>query len=72
MIKIQLEDQCFKFVTANKSTEASAFNASNGILRFAMDTACSYKTVKTKINFTKRVWDAESRELKRSYLEALN
>lgn len=58
-------------VTSKQSTEAT-FNALNGIVRFAMETACPYKKVKTNMNCTKRIKDIKSGKLKRSCLEALN
>lgn len=55
--------------TANTN---SAFSAFDNVMKFVMDTACPYKKIKIKPTRIKRVWDAESMELRRFYLEALN
>ncbi len=67
-----LKAQNWNIVTDRENTD-EAFKAFDGVMRFMMDTACPYKQIKIKTKDGKRkLWDAESLELKRSYLEALN
>lgn len=70
-LRIYLEAQDWAQVTCKVSTDA-AFNAFNRIFKVGMDICCPYKIRKSKPNSIKKVYDAETETLKKSYLEARN
>ncbi|KAG8251798.1 hypothetical protein J6590_071836 [Homalodisca vitripennis] len=56
-------------IEANTETGFEAFNAA---LRFAYETVCPFKQIKTNRSSSKNIWDSKCMTLKKAYLEALN